>query len=120
MTYSSNSSAGVRVILVSLSQGRVTADNDLTFEQIVRLLQHETQHVGGIVVLQVLAIERVDRRVIHDRNAHTAGGRTVVPQNRPCRLHQTFTVDCQIRLLVRDFDLDHVLRGLLLIRVLDA
>ncbi len=83
-------------------------------------LQHETQHVGGIVVLQVLAIERVDGRVIHDRDADAAGGRTVVLQNRPGRLHQRSLVDCQTRLLVRDFDLDHVLRGLLLIRVLDA
>ena len=49
--------------------GVVGTDDNLPFQSLI-VLQNKTQHVGGKVVLQVLLVEPMHGRVIHNRNAY--------------------------------------------------
>ena len=55
--------------LAAASWRAVSADDHLALEPVAVALQHEAEHVGRIVVGQILAIERVNRRIVDDRDA---------------------------------------------------
>ncbi len=77
-----------------------------------RFLQHETQHVGRVVVLQILTIERMNGGIINDRDTDLAGSGSVIVQNRVHSRPQSARIDQQRRLLIGELNLHHIFGSL--------
>ena len=93
--------------IIRLRRGGIATDDDFSFEQIGRFFQHKAQHIGSIIVLQVLAIERVDGRVVHQGDADATSGGPMVVEDRSGHADELVTIHGDRGLLIRNFDFDH-------------
>lgn len=85
-------------------RGSIGADYDLAIDNSICLIKYETDHVGRLVVVQVAAIQLVDRRIINycQRNARLADAFAI--QHSLHRSAEPFSINLPTKLRIIDLD----------------